>query len=282
MALGVLLFQNVKASEVRNLFSQGATTHGIGLSGRASVIASEAVMLNPAALSAFQGYYLTGLARTYQYSPDVTARTLGFSLSDNTKTQLFPAAINYTNTITTDGFEKRNYYVGSAVRIGRDIAFGASIRRIESDVQREVSNHMDFDLGLLYSINSQMALGLVIQQAGGGKASIGAHRTYALAFSGGYADFFRYHFDVVGLSYRNKDIFMASLGIESQLNDYLILRAGTLQSATPDPTLELGEASVGVGFVGPRLAVNYSVSQALYRSLPQQLEHRFDLTLPFW
>ena len=140
---------------------------------------------------------------------------------------------------------------------------------------------MDFDVGFMYAVHSQLSLAFVANQAGGVFARGGLPRTYSLGLSGVFDQFFRYHLDALAFESPSDKTVQSyvSLGFERKTGDFLSWRAGGL---VPTAVGLPSALTTGFGFDLPKFSLNYGLSSWWRSGERPGLEHRFDITVPFW
>ena len=255
-----------------NLSSAGAQVFnssvslGTGGTGRGAVQGGDAVYLNPATL-----VHLRGKALFSGYLEGVFAVTL----SDNSEDSFMPASIGYIKKYDPNAavLTEENIFSVSLAEFVRDkFAVGLTGLLFHHHLNGENSQHVNADLGFIYTASPELGLGLVIHNVFGENSQIPAVFRRELKIGAGvnyiYRDRIRLRADVT-----SKSELMA--GIETYLNDFLISRLGTYQDLDNDRSL----LTVGAGFKGPKFHLNYA-----YEGNPQNsadYRHSVDLLIPF-
>lgn len=237
-----------------------------GGTGRASVEASDATYLNPSALVHLKG--------TYFYS-SFAEKEFAITLTDNSPSSTMPASLGFVQkksdlsqgeltvqdiSLSLAEFVMDRWSMGLTGHYYSLSAPGNSYRQINADV------------GLMFTPKAHIGLALVgynlfgentdIPEGFRPKRSVGAGFNYI------YQTMARFRLDAT-----SESVFMG--GLESYLNDFIIVRLGYQEDTDDNRRLGTG----GVAFKGPRFALNYA-----YQGNPENsadYRHSVDLEIPF-
>lgn len=258
----IYLSANVALAQVYNSSISSAT----GGTGRATVEAGDASFLNPAALVHLRGRYFFSSVAKDEYA---------VTLSDNTLESAFPAAF---------GFVQRQSKLNQTDLDHKDMSFsvadfvmdrwtvGITGHYVEQRLGEESYHKVNGDIGFVYTPRSFIGVGLVVYNVMDDKSDIPeelkAKRSAGAGFTYIYRKFARMRLDAT-----TESEFMA--GVETYLNPFIVTRIGYSDDTDDERQLFTG----GLGFKGPRFALNYA-----YEGNPQNSEdyrHSVDFSVPF-
>ncbi|WP_415061693.1 hypothetical protein [Bdellovibrio sp.] len=260
--LFVYLIVNIASAQVYNSSISAAT----GGTGRAAVEAGDASFLNPSALVHLRGHYLFS-----SFAKDEFAVTL----SDNSEESFLPASLGYLNKkteVTQGQLEQSDITLSLAEFVVDKLAFGMTGHYFEQKLPQASYRQINADLGLLYTPQPHIGWALVVYNAFGEKDDVPENLRLKTSVGGGfnyiYQNTVRFRLDAT-----SESLYMG--GLETYINKFMITRLG-YQNDT-DHKREL--ITAGLGFKGPRFALNYA-----YQGNPQisgDYRHSVDLEIPF-
>lgn len=261
--LTLYLSANMALAQAYNSSISAAT----GGTGRAAIEAGDVSFLNPAALVHLQGHHFFS-----SFAKDEMAVTL----SDNTRDSAFPGAIAFVKkqkTFSAGKTDEMDLSFSVAEFGFEKFAMGITGHYIEHRIKDGESYHrMNGDLGFIYTPAAHIGLGLVaynlitdnsdIPEELRTKPTVGAGFNYI------YRATWRGRLDV-----DSESVLMA--GLETYVTRYFITRFGYSDDLDDERQL----LTAGLGFKGPRFAINYA-----YEGNPQNssdYRHSVDLAVPF-
>lgn len=256
------LIVNTAAAQVYNSAISAAT----GGTGRAAVEVGDASFLNPGTLVHVRGRHLFA---------STAKDELAVVLSDNTKESVIPASFGYvkkTVDMSLGRLEESNLSLSLAEFATEQWAMGITGHYREQTLPNSSYRQTNADIGLIYTPEPHIGWALVgynifgedkgAPEALRRKASVGGGFNYI------YRETVRFRLDAT-----TESEFMG--GVETYLNKFLISRLGYYKDS--DDFREL--ISAGLGFKGPRFALNYA-----YEGNPKEsgdYRHSVDLGIPF-
>ncbi|WP_413612808.1 hypothetical protein [Bdellovibrio sp. HCB-110] len=260
--LFVYLIVNAASAQVYNSSISAAT----GGTGRAAVESGDASFLNPSTLVHLKGHYFFS-----SFAEDEFAITL----SDNSPDSFLPAALGYVNKksdVAQGDLEFSDINLSLAEFFMDKWALGVTGHYYEFKLPNSSYRQVNGDLGLIYTPKSHIGWALVVYNIMGENKdipeAIRPKTTVAGGFNYIYKAMVRFRVDAT-----SESVYMA--GLETYLNQFIITRFG--YSNDTDDQREL--ITAGVGFKGPRFALNYA-----YQGNPQNsgdYRHSVDLEIPF-
>lgn len=251
----------------------GSVSTSTGGTGRGTVDPSDSVVLNPAIVAQIPTKYFN-----FNYSKD----QMGLTISDNGREALFPAAV-ILNRVEVDDFQTQNIGVAVAYSPMPKLSFGLGASLVEYSFKNSV-NDQKFrqtvgDFGATYALSSAFAIGVVANKIFSSKSDLAENlqkqRTIGAGTNYTYQNFVRFRFDVESGPENKTDRLVYMSGIETFLNDWMIIRLGYQNNNV----LSKNFTSAGLGFAGPQFALNYA-----YLNNPANSDdnrHSVDLGIPF-
>lgn len=262
VSLFVYLIVNLASAQVYNSSISAAT----GGTGRAAVEAGDATFLNPATLVHLRGHYLFS-----SFSKD----DLAIALSDNSQDSFLPSSLGYVQkkSLTTQGdLEQQDLTLSLAEFVMDKWAFGITGHYLEQKLPLSSYRQTNADLGMIYTPESHLGWALVVYNVFGEKSdipeNIRAKMSVAAGFNYIYRSMVRFRLDA-----SSESIWMG--GVETYVNRFFITRLG-YQNDTDDRR-EL--ITAGLGFKGPRFALNYAYQGN--SQISGDYRHSVDLEIPF-
>jgi hypothetical protein len=253
---------NVASAQVYNSSISLAT----GGTGRAAVESGDAALLNPATLVHLPGHYLYSSFSNDEYA---------FSIGDNSGESLFPAALGYVQKETSQALGdliQQDLTLSLAEFVADQWAFGITGHYLQQKLPNSSYRQTNADIGLLYTPNSNVGLALVAYNIFGENTEIPENfrvrRSLVAGFNYIYRSTVRLRLDV-----STEQVFMS--GLETYLNKFMITRIGFQNDNKNSREL----LTAGLGFKGPRFAINYGYQGNILIS--SDYRHSVDLEIPF-
>lgn len=265
--LSVFLTLYLSASIALAQAYNSSISSATGGTGRAAIEAGDVSFLNPAALVHLRGQHFFS-----SFAQDEFA----VSVSDNSGNSAFPGALAFVKkqkTFSTGKADMMDISFSVAEFAVEKFAMGLTAHYIEHRIKDGESSHqMNADLGFIYTPEPYIGLGLVAYNLVPDNSEIPKElrtkTTVGAGFNYIYRATWRGRLDV-----DSESVVMA--GIETYVTRYFITRFG--YSDDLDDKRQL--LTAGVGFKGPRFAINYA-----YEGNPQisaDYRHSVDLAVPF-
>ena len=238
-----------------------------GGTGRAAIEPGDVSFLNPATLVHLRGHSFFSSVATDEYA---------VSLSDNTQESAFPGALAFVRKqkdLTVGKTDEMDMSISVAEFAVDKFAMGLTGHYVEQRIKNGDSYHkVNGDIGFIYTPQPHIGVGLVVYNIVGEKSEIPKElrtkTTAAAGFNYIYRATWRGRIDV-----DSESVLMA--GLETYLNRYFITRFGYSDDIVNERQL----MTMGLGFKGPRFAINYA-----YEGNPQNssdYRHSVDLAVPF-
>jgi hypothetical protein len=261
--LGMALFagyaQELKASEF-----QSPRVAAMGGAGRAGPLSTDAIYLNPSYIPHIPLHVLSlnyinyrGAGGDY-YAP--TGHVLNAAFQDGTKNSFFQAGLGYTRF--TQG---AMFHLGVAAEVNPNWSIGISAKLIQPNFQY-LSQIVNGSLSMTWVIAKMFRAAVIADNLLKTGLDQGLLREVTLAtkFSFGsdvslYVD--PHWYPDLG---RYPDSFGLEAGLEVFLSEIICFRAGAFRNSKPNFQSQRREgAALGLGFVFPRTAIDYSISRGL-------------------
>lgn len=237
-----------------------------GGTGRAAVEAGDATFLNPATLVHLRGHYLYS-----SFSKD----DLVIVLSDNSQESLLPASLGYVqkkSTVALGELVQQDLALSLAEFVVDKWAMGLTAHYLEQKLPNSSYRQTNADLGLIFTPQPHIGLALVVYNVFGENRDIPESFRSKTTVGGGfnyiYRSMVRFRIDAT-----SESIVMG--GVETYVNKFLITRLG--YQSDVDDNREL--ITAGVGFKGPRFALNYAYQGNT--QISGDYRHSVDLEIPF-
>lgn len=264
----------------------GAVSSATGDTGIAAVEASETAYMNPAALGHTKGYYFTTGYGSSKQTNVGNNQDLSLSITDAMPDTVLATTFSYVQkNLRFEGQAEDS--VGREFKLSfgnlvykKEVAFGLGIVHDSDKIETNSYQQTNMDLGLLWTPNSNIGLGILVRNAIEPKDSIPVliRQQQRTGFGASYnhKKFVRFKADInssTGNSFKEATL---GAGMESFMNRWLVLRWG-LQH---DNEIKADQYSAGLGFLGPKFALNYA-----YQTSPQNerlTRHSVDLAVPIW
>jgi hypothetical protein len=265
--LPVFLFLYLNVNSVFAQSYNSSISAATGGTGRAAIEAGDVSFLNPASLVHLRGQY---------FFSSMAVDEFAVSLSDNTQDSSFPGAMAFVKKqieIDLGKVEQMDMSFSLAEYAFDKFGLGVTGHYIEQRIKDGESYHkVNGDIGIIYTPEAHIGLAAVVYNLVGEKNEIPKElRTKtigALGFNYIHRKTWRGRIDV-----DTESTVMA--GIETYLNRYIITRFGYSDDVDDERQL----MTMGLGFKGPRFAINYA-----YEGNPQNssdYRHSVDLAVPF-
>lgn len=239
---------------------------GAGRTGRASVAPADSFLLNPATMVHLKGRQLFASGAEDEFAA---------ALSDNTKGSFFPAAFGYVQKKTEIGGTDMKF---SAMSLGiaefgsAKFAMGITAHYYSFDTGVETLKQFNGDVGFIYTPAPAHGVALVVYNVMGERDEVPEALVQKTSVGIGYnyviSDRARFRLDATSEE-------EAMAGVENYLNDFIITRIGYSNNFEK----EYDRFHAGLGFIGPRFALNYAYEVNLKES--GEYRHSVDLGIPF-
>ncbi len=254
-------------------FQPGAVSTATGGAGRGTNEAVDGVLLNPAIVAA-----MTNKQLTLDYKP----HQWGLLIADNGRDSYFPAALAFVRS-DIDDVKTQQLSLAIGYSYKKIISAGLNFSMLEYDLtahqldQRYRQSVGDF--GMIYSIGSGFAVGLVANKIFASKTelepSLQKQKTVGLGGSYVFQNFLRLRFDVESDNdYQTKNVIYMG-GLETFINDWMITRFGYQNNNINKKHY----FTAGLGFSGPQFGLHYAYLSDVADSSNDQ--HSIDLGIPF-
>lgn len=251
----------------------GSVSAATGGTGVGSVEATDSVLINPATIAQIPTKY---------FSLGYSEPRWGVTISDNGKEALFPAALGYFR-YSWDQLKRQDISVGFAYPISKSFAIGANVLFLEYDDRTkpisQTHRQTVGDFGATYALNSNFAFGALFKNAFASNTdltkSLQRQQTTSVGTSFTFDNLSRFRFDVESNSENKIDRLIFKYGMESFLNDWLVLRLGYQNNNVQSKNFK----TAGIGFVGPQFSFHYAYLADVDDSSNNR--HSIDLGIPF-
>ena len=240
----------------------------MGDAGAAGFSAPESALINPAAINFTTPMDVDLIYQDGAVQGDVHKTGLGLLISDNSEDVLFPGAIYYargSRKFYGQGAEEQLWSVMLGKVYSDHISFGLRLSYLTSKVANN-KEHKQFTpgLGMIIRWNEALSFGLVLDNL------IDPDKKIPVAFrlipetrlGVGYKpmDLFSIFMDLSRKEAENPDKKgVIHLGLESNTNAFTLVRLGMKW----DDYAQQNFFTLGAGFDGPRLKMNYSFQKAI-------------------
>ncbi|WP_413559084.1 hypothetical protein [Bdellovibrio sp. HCB209] len=266
--LSVFLLVYVSANQAMAQVYNSSVSVATGGTGRAAVEPGDTSFLNPATMAHLGGRFIFT-----SFAQDEFAAFL----SDNTKESTLPAALAFvqktSDTKSWGDLKEKDLALTFSEFFAEKWSVGLTGHYLEQEIASGSSwYHVNADVGLLYTPNPDIGLGLVVYNAFGEdkdapeelrhKTTVGAGFNYV------YRSAARFRVDADSEGY-------LGAGVETFLNRFSVIRLGfsdDLDDSRP-------RISAGCGFSGPRFRINYAYFGNTQSS--SDYRHSVDLIIPF-
>lgn len=268
----------------------GPAVRGVGGAGRASSIPLEGVLLNPSLLPRFHDYYLGSFWSEGSLSKKQYFGEFGVMLSDSTADKLFPAAAAFFRRRYFDSdhhsVSENEYRISFAGEFNKKVSIGFTVDRLESTHSlfgKKIQHNAD--VGVHYIPIPELGLALVgyniLRPPSSVPDVVRLKREFGFGSYYSFSNFLGLHFDFLksvesvhssanslaiaagpkgsAASGYNSPVYNPSgwrwmFGLGSLFSEFWIARLGTVIDDIHSQRL----VSVGFGFLGPRLTLDYS------------------------
>jgi hypothetical protein len=284
--LGLSLFFILTAQSSFAQFYTGPIAEAMGGAGRAGSSPAESAFLNPATLAEIKSYYGGMSAGWGDHPIDGGLSQFSALLADGTPDKAFPGQFSYaqkrialpTGLTTT----QQDFQLGSAYAPLETFALGLSIHRLTYvDNQSRSNAQNNFTIGSLYSPAKSLSVAFVAYDLLGGDDSVAqAYQTvptFAIGTQYFYESVFSFRADFVRPDkFNDGQKINTQLGAETFFRNDFALRLGWQWR---EVQFEEKLATLGVGYKGPRLSLDYTFEKDLIASSGGR--HFVDLWMPF-
>jgi hypothetical protein len=257
----------------------GAISTATAGSGRASIEATEAPTLNPAAIPFSQGYFFTSDIATVG-----TGQEYAFSITDNLPDTTVPTSVIYSQldgtTTNKRSLMTQDMHLAFGNIVTKTFAFGLAIEHKIDTVIAKKYFQTNLMMGTLFSLNQNLGLALVVENILPTDGSVpNDYRlipTTAIGLSYNKGRMMRFKLDLETAKNNSFSQPLIAGGVETYWNRWVIFRIGMKKDFDINSTQYGG----GIGFTGPKFAVHYG-----YLSSPESRDlarHSVDLAVPIW
>lgn len=251
----------------------GSVSAATGGTGVGAVEATDSVLINPATIAQIPTKY---------FSVGYAEKRWGATVSDNGKEALFPAALGYYR-YSWDQLKREDISVGFAYSVSKPFAIGANVIFLKYDdltkTNQETHRQTVGDFGATYALNSNFAFGMLLKNFFSTTTDLSSalrrQQTSSLGMSYTFDNLSRFRFDIESNSNNKTDRLVFKYGVESFLNDWLVLRLGYQNNNAQSKNFK----TAGIGFVGPQFSFHYAYLADVDESSNNR--HSVDLGVPF-
>jgi hypothetical protein len=259
------LIASLASAQVYNSSISAAT----GGTGRASIEAGDVSFLNPAGLMHLRGrhFFMSG-TNSDEYA---------LALSDNNPEIMFPMALGFVSQkedISLGKVNQQDMTLSIADFVAGPVSIGMTGHYVQQKMQTGPAawQQTNGDLGVLYTPANNFGVGAVLYNIFGTNKSVPSDlqqkEKLGLGCNYIYQTYVRFRVDTTTLQEN-------SLGMESFLNRFMVIRMGFENDNEESRNLVTG----GLGFKGPRFAVNYAYQGNI--KVSSDYRHSIDLEVPF-
>lgn len=276
----------------------GAVTTATAGSGRAALELSDSPVLNPASVPFLKGYSFYSGYATQGFAADLatdenpgTQQMFQVGLTDNMKETVFPTSFAYSQVRQRQGdtvdWTNKEFRLSFGQFLFPQLAVGASGQFIQDDIaspelfEPTTKYHqINGSFGILWAPNKGFGIAYVLDRPY--RSGLSFPELYrpitrsSLAVNINLRDFVRMKLDVLTDSKHSLHRPTVAGGIETFMNQWMVLRMGAQRNFE----LAYPVYAAGIGFVGPKFALNYAFLNAPEKSLLTR--HAIDLSVPIW
>lgn len=258
---------------------RGPTASATGGAGVAAVDPNEAGLLNPASIAHLRKYYATGFTDFGELRGGGYRSTYGILLADGSQDKIMAGAASYFYRKSTGDLVEQDVNVNLAEFSSGKFAMGIGAHRYMYKSPSLGSGHQhNAGVGIIWSPLERLGFGLVLRDIWPNPEDIPVELkpvpTYAIGAHYLIDEAFRVRADLTlpdkGNPNRRMDL---SMGMESFVFEEFALRMGHNWQETTDS----GTWTMGFGYVGPKLSLNYAFEHDWRNDLTM---HKIDIWLP--
>lgn len=276
-----LLIASVSSAEI----FRGPLSSSMGGTGRAASDAGESAFLNPALIPLLKNYEFDAYFRDGAADSGQHRNAYGVGAGDNTSDVLFPGAIHYLRLRdmgrANAGTSSELWHLAVGRAATKHFAFGASGYRLSSKVDGDREYvQWNYSLGLLFTFTPDIGMAYVLDHIAkpGSNVPWGLRQDLqqGVGFFASLGELMRVRLDLTRNEVNNPEhrlVYM--LGFENVSGEFAIFRTGFRR----DDERNQNYLTVGVGFNGPRLKLDYSFEKNLRGS--SGALHGVDIRIPF-
>ena len=258
----------------------------MGGAGRAAVDGGESAFLNPASVAHLREYYFGGHFSRGDHQREGGYNRYALQIADGTTTNIMPGAFSfYRQTLDLPaGLGSRtdqDYQLSLAGMVYPMFAMGVAAHYLTQSGQGRDDTQINGNVGFIFNPTESMGFGLVgydIAPVATSTASVDRrlNPTYAAGIHYVFPDILRLRLDLVRpdiqpFQDRRTNVLV---GLESFFNPSFAFRLGAQCLEVADET----DITVGFGFHGPRLSVDYSFQKDV--RIAGGVRHLVDLWMP--
>lgn len=275
----ILCAQSYAALQTKLL--DGPVATALGGAGRAAVVSTESGEMNPATLYHLRGWHMGFIYGAESEGTAAGSNKYHFILSDASEDVAFPASVSYSQVSRFEtgqnDIDERELRVAAGFKILDNLSMGVAAKRYSQEVVGRTGVKADYNgtVGFLYNPMRYLGFGLVFDDF---------IETREIAFNpligaGVHYQFRRVVRARLDVSQPQKDNpnrrYILAYGIESLFTGQRFkLRVGQRH----DMWLEKRYVSTGLGWDGPRLALNYAYEKDIDR---EDFRHLIDMKIQF-
>ena len=260
-----ILFYFIANAALAQVYNS-SVSRATGGTGRAAVESGDAALLNPATLVHLPGHYLYSSLSNDEYA---------FFIGDNSEESLLPAVLGYVQKQSTQAqgeLIQQDVTLSLAEFTTDQWSMGVTGHYLQQRLPNSSYRQANADIGVLYTPNSNLGLALVAYNVFGENQDIPENFRIKRSLVGGFNYIYRSTVRL-RLDASSERIFMS--GLETYVNKFMITRIGFQNDLMNDRDL----MTAGVGFKGPRFALNYGYQGNILIS--SDYRHSVDLEIPF-
>lgn len=256
----------------------------MGGGGRAGAEVPELVFLNPAVAALAVGMEAGFFYRDGYWADGEHDSDLAVSLVENSPGNFTPGGFAYLQrrrTLPGMAWMERYIHAAFAQSMNENITFGVSVYNLQQ-VPDVGTTHIQWNgsVAALYTVNPQMGFAYVLTNPAGADHDIPvpmrAIMQQSFAMNMVFTDLIRVTADFTRWEKLNPEKkWIMQLGGESRVSDFGLVRFGY----ELDDIQKRNTATFGIGFNGPRLRANYSISKPLRGT--DGAMHSVDMRIPF-
>lgn len=251
----------------------GSVTTATGGTGRGTTEPVDGVLLNPAMIGMLPSKFLSATYTNQQW---------GVTIADNGKEALFPAALAFLRS-DNEGFKAQQLSIGLSYVFKKMFAIGTTLSMLEyssETIDRDAKFRQSaVDIGLMFSPGAEFGIGLAANKVASSTTNIDEtlqkQQTIGLGGQYTFSSFIRFRFDVESGPKNKTDRLVYMGGVESYMNDWVILRLGYQNNNV----VSKNYTTAGLGFSGPQFGLHYAYISNVANNRDDQ--HSIDLGIPF-
>lgn len=283
LAMMIVSFHhNVFAAQTQ-IFS-GPVSQAMGGGGRAGIESTEKLFINPAAAALGDGFEVGAHYRDGYWANKEHETAMGIVMLENDPENYLNGGFGYLKKFKTAPqlhWQEEFILASMGKTFATHWTLGASVYKLTQSVQRGPKYETwNGGLGLIYSPDTQLGFAYVLMNPVAAADSVPddlkMHTQHSVAINFLFPELLRLTVDYTFFpesKFQGKGILQ--IGDELKFQDFFVLRTGFEMNNYSERHSLTG----GIGFIGPRLKLNYSVAKPLKET--NGAMHSVDLRLPF-